>query len=128
MGIEVIWDDDMGDVLRWAHTEPWDMEDFTDAIRETHRIIEDTGHSVHIIFDEPGQTFPRGIWTQAKRLMEPLPDDTRFVMVTRSTLISTAANTFTQLFKDIGKRFKVVKTLDDARAWLRNGEQSFKRP
>ncbi|MCC7447516.1 MAG: hypothetical protein IT324_08880 [Anaerolineae bacterium] len=115
MGIAITWDDPQQSVLLITYDRFWTWVEFDNAVKDVFARIEQTDHTIHLIFDVTKSPFPPdGAMWRFKRVASVKHSHTgQIIFVGGNLFIQSMANAILRLVKK--HDFIFVRSLDDAR-------------
>jgi hypothetical protein len=127
MGVKLSWDTVSQNVIYWQFDSQWNWDDFSQALedaydmgREKGQRGRENGQRVDVMVDARStRIVPNGAFPHLKRAAEASPGNTGLIVViTESAFINALMSTLLKIYHDLGKRYRVVHSLDEARALI----------
>ncbi|NWF69602.1 MAG: hypothetical protein HXY40_11000 [Chloroflexi bacterium] len=127
MAVGVTWDNEQHTILLYTFTDPWNWDDYDEAVRHAYALLESTPNRVATIIDfSCTQTLPRGaIKHMSIVAQQPHPKQSMMLIVGASPFIQAISNILASAYPGHGRVVHHVKTLAQARAlagkrfWMR---------
>ncbi|MCU0511572.1 MAG: hypothetical protein MUE40_03285 [Anaerolineae bacterium] len=125
MSVHPEWDNPEKTIIRHIFSGNWTIDEIRRSAAEAWQMMRTVEHPVHAILDmSQVNTLPSGgVLAQANRIATHRPPNAgAIVIVSRSEFIVSLANAFSSIYGRVhfNLRFKVVKTLDEARYFLQD--------
>ncbi len=121
MPINVSWGDSEKTYTMFTFEGKWTWEEYYRSVEQAFEMVKDCNYTVNILIDMLNcNLFPQNLLSHLGSSMQqaPRPFDLA-VVVTSSRFIEMIASTLEKLYGKRQARFKVTKTLDDARMLLK---------
>ena len=117
MKVNVSWDNDKKNVIRFEYEPMWTWEDFRWASDISDEMMESVDHIVElIIYFRDGVTLPPSAVKNFKEALERAPKNSGMVVVVGGNMLTdmVLANV-TKVFKSLSNRLIVANSLEEAR-------------
>jgi hypothetical protein len=117
MGVDVFWEDETKTVVRLSFNGEWNWRDYYTAVQQSNAMLESVRHKVHIITDfRDGATLPPQAFIHLRRALFDVPLNWGLsVFVTGdNTPMNSLMQSFVKMHPRLGKRIRIVPSLEDA--------------
>jgi hypothetical protein len=123
LSVRASWDNEEHTVVRYDFETHWTWDEFRTASVAAFAMTRTVEHTVDTISNfRPGQSLPPNALFQFRRAMADAPKNRGMnVIVSDSPFIRSMVTTFSRFNKQLGKKLKVVASLDEAREFLSQG-------
>ena len=118
MGIQVLWDNPEKTIIRYDFSDSWTWDEFYQVRVEGNNMAESVSHPVVALINLQGQvSLASGALVQGKRIARTKPENISMqVIVSTNGLIKSLFPVFTRLNPNLANSYRVVPTLEAARA------------
>ena len=128
MAISIEWGNDEHTIIYWVFNGKWTWEEFSDAQRDSNRLLATVAHTVHVIGNlQNGPTLPANALSAYQGFLEHSPENTGItVLVGSSNFVKAIVGVFTRIMpnKVPGADFTFAATLPDAYALIARHDQN----
>jgi len=120
MSVRLSWDSESQNVIYWQFDSQWNWDEFGKALDDAFSMGQENGQRVDVMVDTRGtRVVPNGAFPHLKRAAQASPENTGLiVVVSESAFINALISMVVQIYRDLGKRYRVVHSLDEARAMI----------
>jgi hypothetical protein len=117
MPIQVDWDTEAKQAIRYDFVGHWNWTDFRHAITEGYKLIASVDYPVDSISHfHPGTKIPAGAFVQFRNAQQDAPSNLGLVIIVgTSMLVSRSVTLFGKLYRKLESQLRVVDTLEEAR-------------
>lgn len=118
MGIQVLWDNPEKTIIRYDFSDPWTWDEFYQIRVEGNNMAESVSHPVVVLVNLQGQvSLASGALVQGKKIAKTKPENISMqVIVSTNGLIKSLFPVFARLNPHLANSYRVVPTLEAARA------------
>jgi hypothetical protein len=120
MSIQVAWDNEAKTVIRFDFAGKWNWYGYEMAVGEAFGMAEGAGQLVDFIFNmKDSAALAEGATFYFKRTLELTPNSQSVLIIAHADATTEAAVAlFSRIYKKLGERLLMARTLDKARAML----------
>jgi hypothetical protein len=120
MPISILWDNAEKTVIQYHFEGRWTWDEFHHALAEGNAMMDSVDHTVHVIVNmQNSMALPRGAITHIANLR--IRKHRRIgvtILIGASQLIQAIHSAMITIYPGIDKNFKMLPTLEEARAAL----------
>jgi hypothetical protein len=126
MGIQVNWDNAQHTVIREDYDPDWTWRDFEQAVADRKALLARHPHQIDVIISMMGQNdLPPNAMTRFRQAGESMPRNLGMTVIVGGGMITKfMIGTFSRIYPELNERFKIVDSLDEARAFLAARQQA----
>src|SRR5688572_9832395 len=101
MNIEVKWDNDDKDIIRWTFPKQWTWNEFYSALQGSRSMVRQQSRIVDVIVDMTiSELFPRNLLTQGQVTMQTTSLNIGIIVVIGwNPLLRSAFNSFQKIYR-----------------------------
>jgi len=124
MPISISWDNTDKTIIQYRFEGRWTWDEFNKGLFEANSMMDSVNHTVHVIVNMGNSAaLPRGAITQIASLRtRKHPRIGVTILVGASSLVQSIHSAMTKIYAGIDRNFKMLPTLEEARAVLERGE------
>jgi len=120
MGIHLRWDDESRTRVIWEFDRTWNWKDYFAAQEQHMKLAAEVDYPVDAIVDmRESVSLPSGVPTQFKRIAQAYNADSYSVLVGVSRFVSIMFDLFARVQPETARKILTAKSMDEARALLR---------
>src|SRR5688500_6132016 len=122
MAVQIAWDQQEPDIVRYLYDENWTWEEFIEAVQRTKTMAESGPAYIGIIMDANSShlKFPPNMVTHLKNALRNRHPKTKIVVVTiQSAFLRTLITTISKISGKDGNELRVANSEDEARRMIR---------
>jgi len=116
MPVNVEWDNETHTIIRYDVQDPWELEEYSQALDETWTLIDAECHPVHVVVDlSDAFSFPKHLFSIAVRTNTQIHPRQNFVIgVKVSPYLQTMVRVTARFYPRLGHNLLFAHTLHEA--------------
>ena len=122
MSIMVVWDNPEKTIMRFIYNGQWSMDNFYQALQESHDLMNTVDHRVGLIIDvQNSKLVPNGVLSHGKNVtLRKHPNQGKNVIVGASGFIRTLFDVYKKVYRSTFEEgaYAFAGSLDEARSML----------
>lgn len=122
MAVQIAWDTQEKDIVRYLYDENWTWEEFFEAVKQTKAMAESAPSNIGIIMDANSShlKFPPNMVTHLKNALRNRHPKSKIVVVTiQNAFLRTLITTISKISGKDGHELRIANSEDEARRIIR---------
>ncbi|MBZ0301047.1 MAG: hypothetical protein K8J31_14965 [Anaerolineae bacterium] len=122
MPITVAWDDEARTTIAFTYEGHWGWEEFYESVEQSNTLMGSVSHPVDVIINlQNSFLMPQNMLSHLARMPKIAhPNTSSIVVVGANSLVHALSNLFIRLYGNNDRKFRIVRTLEDGRQFLKS--------